>query len=46
MDRDVTTYGVESFWALLKRAHKGVYHLMTPKHLPRYVCELSTTWPR
>ena len=36
MDGDVTTNGLESFWALLKRAHRGVYLLMTPKHLHRY----------
>ena len=32
---------MESFWALLKRAHKGVYHKIIPKHLHRYVSEFS-----
>ena len=27
------TNGMESFWATLKRAHKGVYHKISPKHL-------------
>ena len=31
------TNGVESFWATLKRAHKGVYHKLSKKHLQRYV---------
>ena len=30
------TNGIESFWATLKRAHKGVYHKISPKHLQRY----------
>ena len=33
----VHTNGVESFWAVLKRAHKGVYHRLSPKHLQAYV---------
>ncbi len=33
----VHTNGVESFWSMLKRAHKGVYHRLSPKHLQRYV---------
>ena len=36
-DEVVHTNGVESFWATLKRAHKGVYHQMSRKHLQRYV---------
>ncbi len=31
------TNGVESFWALLKRAHMGTYHRLSKKHLARYV---------
>lgn len=33
----VHTNGIESFWAMLKRAHKGVYHKFSKKHLHRYV---------
>ena len=33
------TNGIESFWSMLKRAHKGVYHKISPKHLDRYVGE-------
>ena len=29
------TNGIESFWSMLKRAHKGVYHKISPKHLQR-----------
>lgn len=35
----VHTNGVESFWSMLKRAHKGTFHKMSPKHLNRYVQE-------
>ena len=31
--------GIESFWATLKRAHKGVYHKMSVKHLHRYITD-------
>ena len=33
------TNGMESFWAMLKRAHKGTFHKLSPKHLDRYVAE-------
>ena len=35
----VSTNGIESFWATFKRAHKGTFHKMSPKHLQRYVDE-------
>ena len=35
------TQGIESFWAMLKRGHKGVYHQMSEKHLDRYVSEFA-----
>ena len=37
----VHTNGVESFWAMLKRAHKGTFHKISPKHLNRYVQEFA-----
>ncbi len=38
---DVHTNGMESFWALLKRAYKGTFHALSRKHLQRYVDELA-----
>ncbi len=38
---DVHTNGVESFWSMLKRGYKGIYHKMSPKHLDRYVQEFA-----
>ena len=35
------TNGIESFWAMLKRAHKGTFHKISPKHLDRYVQEFA-----
>ena len=35
------TNGIESFWAMLKRAHKGTFHKMSPKHLQRYINEFT-----
>ena len=35
------TNGIESFWAMLKRAHKGTFHKISPKHLNRYVQEFA-----
>ena len=38
---DVHTNGIESLWSMLKRAHKGIYHKMSPKHLDRYCQEFA-----
>ena len=35
------TNGVESFWSMLKRAHTGTFHKLSPKHLDRYVQEFA-----
>lgn len=37
----IHTNGIESFWSMLKRAHKGVYHKFSRKHLQRYVTDFS-----
>ncbi len=36
------TNGIESFWATLKRAHKGVFHKISPKHLDKYIQEFAS----
>ena len=36
---DAHTNGIESFWAMLKRAHKGTFHKLSAKHMHRYVIE-------
>ena len=35
------TNGIESFWSMLKRAHSGTLHKLSPKHLHRYVTEFA-----
>ena len=37
----MTTNGIESVFALLKRGLHGVYHHASPKHLHRYVGEFA-----
>ena len=39
--RQVSTNGIESFWALMKRGLHGTYHHVSVKHLGRYVGEFS-----
>ena len=45
---DCHTNGIESFWAIVKRAHMGVFHLWSDKHLDRYMSEFAfkanTNW--
>ncbi len=35
------TNGMESFWAMLKRAYQGTFHHFSEKHLDRYVGEFA-----
>ena len=35
------TNGAESFWSMLKRAHMGTFHKLSPKHLDRYVQQFA-----
>jgi len=35
------TQGIESHWAIIKRAYKGAFHWLSRKHLQRYVDEFS-----
>ena len=39
--KHVHTNGIESFWAMFKRAHKGPFHKMSEKHLQRNVTEFA-----
>ena len=41
VDGMVHTNGMESFWSMLKRAHKGTFHKISPKHLHRYIDEFA-----
>ena len=36
------TNGIESFWAMLKRAFHGTFHHFSPKHMHRYISEMAT----
>ena len=38
---DVHTNGIESLWSMIKRAHNGTFHKLSPKHLDRYVQEFA-----
>ena len=38
---DAHTNEAESFWSMLKRTHKGIFHKMSPKHLNRYIREFA-----
>ena len=41
VDGNIHTNGMESFWAVVKRGYRGVYHHVSPKHLQRYVNEFA-----
>lgn len=41
---DVHINTAESFGAMLERVKTGVFHHMSPKHLDRYLAELSFRW--
>ena len=38
---DIHTNGIESLWSMLKRAHMGTFHKISPKHLGRYIQEFA-----
>ena len=40
----IHTNGIESFWALFKRGHYGVFHHLSKKHLHRYLAEFEMRW--
>jgi transposase-like protein len=42
----IHTNGIESVWALLKRQIVGIHHWVSPKHLSRYVDEMSWRFNR
>lgn len=42
VEGDCHTNGIEGFWAILKRQIIGIHHYVSPKHLNRYVNEV--TW--
>ena len=49
MDPDgmlVHTNTAESFFALLKRGHYGIFHQLSKKHLHRYCNEFGFRWDR
>ena len=41
VDENIHINGMESFWRVLKRAHKGVFHKISHKHINRYVTEFE-----
>jgi transposase-like protein len=43
---DAHTNGIEGAWSLLKRQIYGIHHWVSPKHLQRYVDEMSWRYNR
>jgi transposase-like protein len=46
VDKLIHTNSIESVWALLKRQIVGIHHYVSPKHLGRYVNEMSWRFNR
>lgn len=46
VDKLIHTNSIESVWALLKRQIIGIHHFVSPKHLGRYVDEMSWRFNR
>jgi len=40
----IHTANIDSFWALLKRGHYGIFHMISVKHLHRYLAEFEARW--
>lgn len=38
---EVSTNRIESFWSIIKRSHKGVFHKFSEKHLDRYLTQFA-----
>ena len=38
---EVSTNSIESFWSIIKRSHKGVFHKFSEKHLDRYLTQFA-----
>ncbi|MXW92032.1 MAG: transposase [Rhodospirillaceae bacterium] len=39
--RNTKCNGIESFWSMLKRVHKGAFHRLSVNHLAGYVTEIA-----